>query len=939
MSEETKKEEPSKIDPPETPATDGTVAIQEKEMVEITVDGIKTVVEKNSSLYTAIKNLGIKLPAMCYHYSFSPFGSCGLCLVEVEGKRNNVRSCTAKAIDGMIITTTTQKMTDARKKAVEKHLVTHPLDCPVCDADGKCELQDMAYDLNVYDIKKGKRKQIPEDTRSVVLDFNMERCILCGQCINVCKEIQLVDRLCFYKKDKKTHVGAHGGVPLDCEFCGDCLAVCPVGAIVSRFSKYAFKPWQLKKTETTCSYCSDGCTLILESQDQKIVRVTSTLSYRSKFGDGVGPEEGHGGICVRGRFGFEYVQSENRLSRPLIKDEGKHVEIPWFKAIIQIGKRLSGIKKEYGGQAIAGLISGRCTNEEVYLFQRLMRSVLGSNNIDTAARYGHMNSVLAMKHALGTGGSTTTYDKITVSDVILLIGSNMSDTNPIAALRVKKAMAQFDAKVIVADTSKTDMMDISSTHPLQITACSEGVFIQGLVKAVIDQGLVHPPFAEKYGSSLEALESAVSSLSVSDIESRTGVPWEKISEAAKLLATAQRGTLIWGEGIVSKEGGHENVLRLCDLALITGLLEKEGAGVHPICEENNEQGAVDMGGVPEFLPGQVPYRSASARKLVSSEWHATLPDPLGEGAGLTLPEIIEAAHRGEIKALYIVGENPIGSLPASMKVREALEKIDLVICQDPFLTETGKMSDYVLPAATFAEKEGTYTNMAGEVNRVTQAFDPRGEARPDWKIFSELSRHLGQWLQVGGPDDLRQEISKLIPGYYRGEKPPVQYDAYLKDNFLSEVSGRYGIPASTASNTKKNMPYLLSLKQNLYHSGKLSTQDKGLMKIDDKTVLRIGEMDAEALQIKTGDLVMIKSELASLEVPVEVIASLPSGLIQFPEHFDQFPVKDIFTVNIDPHTHVPSFKQGPVSLEKVTRFNLKVISTKPEEPPTSPEQA
>ncbi|MFQ5781413.1 MAG: molybdopterin-dependent oxidoreductase, partial [Nitrospiria bacterium] len=502
-----------------------------------------------------------------------------------EGKRNNVRSCTAKAADQMVIRTDTENIIEARKKAVEKHLVTHPLDCPVCDADGKCELQDMTYDLGVYDIKKGVRKQIPEDNRSIVLDFNMERCILCGQCINVCKEVQLIDALCFYKKDKKTHVGAHGGVPLHCEFCGDCLAVCPVGAIVSRFSKYAFKPWQLKKTETTCSYCSDGCTLTLESQERSVVRVTSKLSYHTKFGDGVKPEEGHGGICVRGRFGFQYIQSEKRLSRPLAKIDGRQVEIPWISAMIKIGKRLTEIKKEYGGQAIAGLISGRCTNEEVYLFQRLMRSVLGSNNIDTAARYGHMNSVLAMQRALGVGRSTTSYEKITLSDVNFLIGTNITETNPIASLRVKKAKTHFDAKIIVADTWETKMMKLA-THPLQMAPLAEGLFIQGLVKAVLDKGLVHPPVAAEYGSAIEALREGVAGLSERVIGERSGVPWDKISEAAELLANAKRGTIIWGEGIVSQKGGYENALRLIDLALITGLLEKEGAGLQPICEEN-----------------------------------------------------------------------------------------------------------------------------------------------------------------------------------------------------------------------------------------------------------------------------------------------------------------------------------------------------------------
>ncbi|HLG21441.1 MAG TPA: molybdopterin-dependent oxidoreductase, partial [Candidatus Manganitrophaceae bacterium] len=575
-----------KIQLPTAPESEGTAA---KKTLELTVNGQKTAVPEGTSVFEAVKGMGIELPAMCYHYSFSPFGSCGVCLVEVEGKSNNVRACTAKTADKMVIRTDTEKIIDARKKAVEKHLTTHPLDCPVCDADGKCELQDMTYDLGVYDIKKGVRKQIPEDTRSLVLDFNMERCILCGQCINICKEVQEIDALSFYKKEGKTHVGAHGGVPLYCEFCGDCLAVCPVGAIVSRFSKYAFKPWQLKKTETTCGYCSDGCSMTLESEGQKVVRVTSPLSYLTKFGKDVAPGEGHGGLCVRGRFGFQYIQSEKRLSRPSAKIDGRRVEIPWIKAVTQIGKRLAEIKGQYGGEAIAGLVSGRCSNEEVYLFQKLMRSVLGSNNIDTAARYGHMNSVLAMRRALGVGRSTTSYQKITLSDVILLVGTNITETNPIASLRVKEAKNKFGAKVIAADTWQTNMVKLS-THPLQLAGRSERFFLQGLVKAVIEKGLAAPGFVRKYPAAFQALERSAAGLSEAALAEKCALPWEKISEAAELLAKSKRGTILWGEGIVARKEGYQNVLRLLDLAMITGLFEKEGGGVQPVCEENNEQG-------------------------------------------------------------------------------------------------------------------------------------------------------------------------------------------------------------------------------------------------------------------------------------------------------------------------------------------------------------
>jgi len=905
----------------------------EKNWVTLTIDGAETVVEAGSSVYNAIKGLGIVLPAMCYHYSFSPFGSCGLCLIEVEGKKNNVRACTARAEAGMVIRTTTQKMTDARKKAVEKHLKTHPLDCPVCDKDGQCELQDMSYDLGVYDIKKGKRKDIPEDTRSIVLDFNMERCILCGQCINVCKEVQLVDALCFYKKDKKTHVGPHDQGALYCEFCGDCLAVCPVGAIVSKFSKYTFKPWQLQKTETTCSFCSDGCQITLESNERNIMVVTSELSYTNKLGFDAEPGDGHGGICVRGRFGFQYVQSDERLSKPLTKIEGEHLEIPWIKAMMEIGKRLKNIKAEYGGQAIAGLISGRCTNEAVYLFQRMMRSVLGSNNIDTAARYGHMNSVRAMQHALGLGSATSSYEQVAVADVILMVGSNMTETNPIAALRVKKSMNEFGGKLIVSHSWKTKLLELA-TQPLILKPGSEGTLIQGLVKAVVAKGLAHPSFSEQSPAAYAALQAALETLSEAAIAEQTGLPWEKIAEAAELLAGSKRGILIWGEDVVSQPGGYESVLRLIDLALLCGLFEKEGAGILPVCEENNEQGAVDMGGVPEFLPGQVLASSDSERQRFASAWKADLFEANNPKNGLSLPEILEAAHRGEIKALYVVGENPLGSLPASLRAQEALEKIDLVVCQDIFMTETAKAADYVLPAATFAEKEGTFTNMAGKVQRVAEAFDPRGEARPDWKIFTNLSKYLDHPLLYRGPEDIRQEISELVPGYFREKKLEVQAGNYLNGPFASEVLGRYGL-----DNPQKENGFLLSLDQFLYHSGKLTTRDKGLMEIDHHRTLQIGEREAESLGLKEGHRVEVASREGRLELPVEIRPELSGGPLRFPVHFNDPPVKDLMTGDTDPQTHVIYFKKQAVSLASAEPIRLDMAPTDAEAKAAGGEEA
>lgn len=879
-------------------------------MVNVTIDGKTIQFEQGASLFNACKELGIKLPAMCYHYSFSPFGSCGVCLVEVEGKSNNVRACTAKVLPDIVVRTDTEKIREAQKKAVEKHLLVHPLDCPVCDADGKCELQDLTYDLGVYNIAPPKRKEIPEDTRSTVLDFNMNRCILCGECINVCKEVQLIDALCFYKKDKQTHVGAHGGVPLDCEFCGDCLAVCPVGAIVSRYSKYAFKPWQLKKTLTTCTYCSDGCQLTVESEQQKVTRVTSELSYRSKFGMDAEPGDGHGGTCVRGRFGFGVFQSPKRLSRPLVRKENGLAEVPWFEATKLVAQRLSEIKATHGPNAIAGLITARCTNEEIYLFQKFMRLCLSTNNIDSTPRYGLMNAVLAMQQALGFGRSMVDFKDIALSKLILIIGCDITETHPVESLRVKDAMTQRKAKVVVLESVKTKMAKLASLH-LQPKPGSERWAVAGLVKLVFEKNLVDSEFSQKYPSAHATLQRAVQELSMEDVSQQTGLEIEKLAEVAEMLVRTPSGVIMFGEGVLSRSRGYDHVLTLIDLAMVTGLLRKEGSGLHPVSEENNEQGAIDMGGVPEYLPGQQSYSDPEVRSRIASFWRESLP----EMEGSRLPDIIERARRGEIKALYLVGENPLGTLPSSTGILEALQSVDFIVCQDPFLNETTEVAHVVLPAAMAVEKEGTFTNIEGKICKVAPSFDPRGESRPDWKIFSDLSRRMGNPLVYRGPEEIRQEIMQVVPGYFRPQPPrpdPQVMEKYFQNGYAEQTATRYRMDKA-----KPSTGLQLLLGQIIYHSGKLSTQDEGLLKIYSKPVLQINASDAEQFGLTTGQHATIRSERAEATVTVEINDQMPQGLAFYPEHFNNEGVKELMEYTVDPISGVISFKLCAIQLEPV----------------------
>lgn len=892
------------------PATNPDV---EAATIELSIDGKSVTAKDGVSLYDVISMTGKIIPAMCYHYTFDPFGSCGMCLVMQEGKKAPVRSCTAKAAAGMVIRTEGEDLFLARKKAVEKHLSVHPLDCPVCDADGHCELQDMAFQHGVTNLASAKQKFIPEDTRSPVLDFNMNRCIACAECINVCKDVLMIDALQFMKKGGFNQVVAKGDLALDCEFCGDCLAVCPVGAITNKFSKYLYKPWQMKTTTTTCNYCGDGCQLYLETKDEEVVRVTSPLSWKNKWGDRSETAKGHGGLCVRGRFGFEYLDSKSRLTQPMVREGGQLVQKPWLETMHLLVDRFAEIKRQYGDDAIAGLVTARCTNEELYLFQKLMRTAFGTNQLDSSARYGHMNFVLASKHAVGLGRTPNDWEDLTKAKAIILIGSNITETNPLTAVRIKEAMRVYKAQVVTLDSAITNIAKLAS-HPFLIKSGTEGAVIDGLVKAAIDQDLVDEGAVGKYPHAFEALKSAVADVSLEQLAAQTGLPVEAFREISAIFAESTRSIILCAEGIVRRINGYQNVLKLMDLAWITGKLGRTGCGVNTVTEEPNEQGAVDMGAVPEFLPGQARFDDPGARERFAKAWEASLP-PTGSSAHLV--EIVKRCKSGRIKALYVLGENPLATLPASMEVRAGLERLELLVVQDPFLTDTAKLAHFVLPACTYAEKDGTFTNLEGRVLRVRQAMDPLGESLPDWHIMTALANAMGCRWEYQSPNDIQAEIMKLLPGYYNLGQPrkvTAVPDQYLSEGYTAEVKVRYRQAPASGERTR---PFALLMGQVLMHSGKLSTQAPGLINIAPNTgKLRMNMQDMERLGLQDGTKVRLTSDRGSLQLGVQPDQSVAPGTCFFPEHFNEPPVKDLMTVSVDATTGVPSFKQIWVSVEQ-----------------------
>ena len=899
--------------------------------VELTIDGEVVTAKPGISLYDVISKQGKRLAAMCYHYTFDPFGSCGVCLVTVEGKKAPVRSCTAKVQAGMVVTTDTPDLFAARKKAVSKHLSTHPLDCPVCDADGRCELQDMAFGHEITNVPDVKRKMIPEDTRSLVLDFNMERCIVCGECINICEDVQMINpgknekgvfktgALQFLKKDGAQQVVAKGDVPLYCEFCGDCLAVCPVGAITNKFAKYVYKPWQLKTTTTTCSYCADGCEIFIDSQDEKVVRVRSELSWKNKWGDRETTARGHGGICVRGRFGFHYVDHAERLQQPLVRRSSQgpdtHAPTPWMDALDETVDRLAAIKSQHGGQAIAGLITARCTNEDLYVFQRFMRGALSTNNIDSSARYGHMNFVRAMRDATGLSRSMNSFEEITKAKAILLIGSDITETHPITGLRVKEAIRVYKSNVIIVNPRKTNLAKVEhdNVHHLRLRPETEGWLVIGLIKALIEHDLFDAEATAAYPEALQALQSAVASVSLDVIATKTHIDIDTIVDAATILAQSPRTIILCAEGISTRADGYTNTLNLIDLAWLTGALRKPGSGITCLPEEANEQGAVDMGVAPELLPGHVAFNDPDARERYREAWGCELP-PADSGASMM--DILDRCRHGQIKALYIVGENPLATLPASSGVREALERVELLICQDLFMTETARLAHVVFPACSYAEKVGSLTNFWGRIGPLDEALQPKADSRPDWEIFAVIAHGLGHAMEYEGPQDVLHEIGRLIPGYFAkaqstASRPDLAH--YFRNGYAASAHRRY--TRHDMSTTEPTS--ILTLGQIIYHSGKLSTRSSGLMTVyPNHGCLHLSPDDIEALALEEADRVNISSAIGSIEIPFRVDESLPQGLCFFPEHFPDPPLKDLIACATDSTTGVPAFKTGPVTLTR-----------------------
>jgi formate dehydrogenase alpha subunit len=882
------------------------------ETVRLTIDGIEIIVPKGTLVIEAARRVGVMIPHFCYHPKLKPDANCRMCLVEIEKMPKLQTSCSTLATEGMSVRTATTVVNEAHKSVLEFILANHPLDCPVCDQGGKCDLQDFSHQYTATGSRFIETKRIfQKEYFSPVIETQMNRCVQCLRCVRYCDEVMDVKALAPSGRGTMTEIKAFGPHPLDCEFCGGCVQICPVGAITSRLSMYEYRPWMLKRADTICQYCGDGCQITVQTKNDQLIEVNSSYGAGRNNGD----------LCARGFFGFHATNHPDRLTKPLIRRNGALVQATWEEALEYTAQQMARLKETYGADAFGGLISSRCTNEDLYVFQKFMRLVVGTNNLDSSARYGHVNGVQAMRRVQGTHRWTVTFEDIVDADVLLLVGTSITETNPVAGLRVKEAVKKRQARLLTIEATEPGIDSISNITNLAhrhvgVPTAQFGDALLGLVKGVVE-GRHIDPMMQSRSEYVSALSHALEHVNWTELEAATGTGRDTYLEMAAAIARGRRVVVVVGQDLVRSPGGYGGCLNLLDLLLVTGKLAEPGCGIALLAEENNDQGAIEMGAVAEWLPGALTVTEADDRATMARAWKADPPST----AGVALNDMIDKARAGNLKAMLVVGENPVGSLPSHLNVAEALRSLELLVCQELFLTETAALAHVVFPAAAPLEKAGTWTNEEGHVQAVRPAIEPAGESRPDWEILSALSILLGRPLEYGGSQDVLKEIRSVIPGYgLLGPAPtppkvdPTAVERYVTGDFRRDLPTRYTLAPRRPS--KEGAAWHMRLTQSLFHSGKLSTRAKGLLQLEERAVLRMNRAEAGRMGIVDGDRVRVSNQRGELTTTVKLVERVPEGTMWFPDHFAQ-QASTLFDYSIDPVTKVPYFRCAQVTIDRL----------------------
>ena len=913
----------------------GTPERHSAKSVTLTIDGQEITVPEGTSVMRAAALSDVKIPKLCATDQLEAFGSCRLCLVQIEGMKGLPASCTTPVAPGMKVTTQNKQLADVRRGVMELYISDHPLDCLTCPANGHCELQDMAGIVGLREVRYGYEGEnhlvADKDTSNPYFTFDASKCIVCSRCVRACDEQQGTLALTIQSRGFDSKVSPSQNVSFmdsECVSCGACVQACPTATLSENTLSDNGQAEHSKIT--TCAYCGVGCSFRAEMKGEEVVRMVPNKNGHAN----------HGHSCVKGRFAIGYATHSDRITTPMIRAQitDPWREVSWAEAIAYAAGEMKRIQAKYGRDSIGGITSSRCTNEETYLVQKLVRAGFGNNNVDTCARVCHSPTGYGLKQTLGESAGTQNFDSVMKADVIFVIGANPTDGHPVFGSQMKRRIRQ-GARLIVADPRTIDLVrtpHVAADHHLKLRPGTNVALVNSLAHVIVTEGLVKEDFVRER-CEVDSFEkwrafAAAADNSPEAMEPITGVPAASVRAAARLYATGGNGAIYYGLGVTEHSQGSTMVMGIANLAMATGNIGREGVGVNPLRGQNNVQGSCDMGSFPHEFPGYRHVSDVATRHLLEDAWGVSLQDE----PGLRIPNMFEAALDGDFKGLYIEGEDIAQSDPNTQHVTAALMAMECIIVQDLFLNESAKFAHVFLPGSSFLEKDGTFTNAERRISRVRKVMQPKA-GYADWEITQLLANAVGYPMNYAHPSEIMDEIARLTPTFtgvsfaridelgsiqwpcnaaHPNGTPTMHVDEFVRGKGKFLVT-EY-VPTSEKGNSK--FPLILTTGRILsqYNVGAQPRRTEN-NRWHEEDRLEIHPNDAEERGIADADWVGISSRSGETVLRARITERVQPGVVYTTFHFPESGANVITTDNSDWATNCPEYKVTAVQATRVSQ--------------------
>jgi formate dehydrogenase major subunit len=913
----------------------GTPQAASDKRVTLQIDGMRVTVPAGTSIMRAAATAGVKVPKLCATDSIEAFGSCRLCLVEIEGRKGYPASCTTLCDEGMVVHTQSGKLSDVRRGVMELYISDHPLDCLTCSANGNCELQDMAGVVGLREVRYGydgaNHTKEKKDESNPYFTYDPSKCIVCSRCVRACEEVQGTFALTIEGRGFDSRVAASQNekfLDSECVSCGACVQACPTATLTEKSIIQFGQPE--RSVVTTCAYCGVGCSFRAEMQGNRVVRMLPNKDGHAN----------HGHSCVKGRFAWGYASHPDRIKKPMIRAKitDPWREVSWDEALQHAASEFKRIQAKHGRDSIGGITSSRCTNEETYLVQKLVRAVFGNNNVDTCARVCHSPTGYGLKTTLGESAGTQDFDSVERADVMVVIGANPTDGHPVFASAMKRRLRE-GAKLIIVDPRSIDLVrtpHVRADYHLQLRPGTNVAIINALAHVIVTEGLVNEAFVQARCEAAEFAKwrefVARDYNSPEAMEPVTGVPAASVRAAARLYATGGNAAIYYGLGVTEHSQGSTMVIGIANLAMATGNIGRDGVGVNPLRGQNNVQGACDMGSFPHELPGYRHISDGATRKLFEDAWQVKLLDE----PGLRIPNMFEASLDGSFKGMYVQGEDVLQSDPNTHHVQAALEALECLVVQDLFLNETAKYAHVFLPGSSFLEKNGTFTNAERRISPVRKVM-PALAGKEDWEVTQALANALGYPMNYKHPREIMAEIALLTPTFHGvtyekldklgsiqwpcNDEHPEGTPVMHIDEFV-RGKGKFVVTEYVPTDEKvtRKFPLLMTTGRILsqYNVGAQTRRTANVVWHQEDRV-EIHPHDAQERGIKDGDWVGIASRAGETVLRADVTERVQPGVVYTTFHFPESGANVITTDNSDWATNCPEYKVTAVQLVRVSQ--------------------